>query len=159
MARRAGLRRRHGYLARRRRRRSEIVGWAKRSVPTNFGIEQRWWARRKRAFAHPTKTVVLRACGGFSTPRLFGSITSVSGILGPRMREDDTEYASAFSRHDAPEVCWNSYALGSQRTQGMPDARCTRDLMRNVHKKCAHEHTGQRRTSDIPCAMALRLIT
>src|SRR3981081_3737885 len=41
----------------------------------------------------------------------------------------------------------------------MPDARCTRDLMRNVHKKCAHEHTGQRRTSDIPCAMALRLIT
>ncbi len=24
---------------------------------------------------------------------------------------------------------------------------------------CAHEHTGQRRQSDIPCAMALRLIT
>src|SRR3954463_290161 len=40
----------------------------------------------------------------------------------------------------------------------MPDARCTRGLMRNVHRKCAHEHTGQRRTSDIPCAMALRLI-
>src|SRR5258707_5510439 len=41
----------------------------------------------------------------------------------------------------------------------MPDARCTRDLMRSVHKECAHEHTGQRRASDIPCAMALRLIT
>src|SRR3981081_889036 len=41
----------------------------------------------------------------------------------------------------------------------MPDARCTRGLARSVHKKCAHEHTGQRRTSDIPCAMALRLIT
>ena len=41
----------------------------------------------------------------------------------------------------------------------MPDARCTRGLMCNVHRKCAHEHTGQRRTSDIPCAMALRLIT
>src|SRR5258707_959439 len=27
----------------------------------------------------------------------------------------------------------------------MPDARCTRGLMRNVHRKCAHEHTGQRR--------------
>ncbi len=40
----------------------------------------------------------------------------------------------------------------------MPDARCTRGLMRSVHRKCAHEHTGQRRTSDIPCAMALRLI-
>jgi len=24
----------------------------------------------------------------------------------------------------------------------MPDARCTRDLMRSVHKECAHEHTG-----------------
>ena len=45
-----------------------------------------------------------------------------------------------------------------QRAQGMPDARCTRGLMRSVHKECAHEHTGQRRTSDIPCAMALRLI-
>src|ERR1700712_3231978 len=29
----------------------------------------------------------------------------------------------------------------------------------NCAKKAAHEHTGQRRTSDIPCAMALRLIT
>ena len=34
----------------------------------------------------------------------------------------------------------------------MPDARCTRGLVCNVHKKCAHEHTGQRRQSDIPCA-------
>src|SRR5436189_2808111 len=52
-----------------------------------------------------------------------------------------------------------SFALDNQRAQGMPDARCTRGLMRSVHKECAHEHTGQRRTSDIPCAMALRLIT
>ena len=52
-----------------------------------------------------------------------------------------------------------SRPLQIQRAQGMPDARCTRDLMRSVHKECAHEHTGQRRTSDIPCAMALRLIT
>ena len=50
-------------------------------------------------------------------------------------------------------------ALGNERAQGMPDARCTRGLVCNVHEKCAHEHTGQRRTSDIPCAMALRLIT
>src|SRR5712664_3750921 len=41
----------------------------------------------------------------------------------------------------------------------MPGARCTRGLVCSVHKECAHEHTGQRRTSDIPCAMALRLIT
>jgi hypothetical protein len=37
----------------------------------------------------------------------------------------------------------NRFALEIQRAQGMPDARCTRDLMRNVHKKCAHEHTGE----------------
>ena len=52
-----------------------------------------------------------------------------------------------------------SYTLFELRAQGMPGARCTRGLMRSVHRKCAHEHTGQRRTSDIPCAMALRLIT
>ena len=31
-----------------------IVGWAKRSVPTIQCDDQRWWARRKSAFAHPT---------------------------------------------------------------------------------------------------------
>ena len=40
----------------------------------------------------------------------------------------------------------------------MPDARCTRGPVRNEVDGCAHEHTGQRRQSDIPCAMALRLI-
>ena len=40
----------------------------------------------------------------------------------------------------------------------MPDARCTRGLVCSVDKKIAHEHTGQRRQSDIPCAMVLRLI-
>jgi hypothetical protein len=40
----------------------------------------------------------------------------------------------------------------------MPDARCTRGLACMCTKRCAHEHTGQRRQSDIPCAMALRLI-
>ena len=32
-----------------------VVGWAKRSVPTDSVAVERWWARRKRAFAHPTK--------------------------------------------------------------------------------------------------------
>jgi hypothetical protein len=30
------------------------VGWAKRSAPT-IVVRQKWWAGRKRAFAHPTK--------------------------------------------------------------------------------------------------------
>jgi hypothetical protein len=58
-----------------------------------------------------------------------------------------------------PRFASNGRPLRIQRAQGMPDARCTRGLARSVHKECAHEHTGQRRTSDIPCAMALRLIT
>ena len=47
----------------------------------------------------------------------------------------------------------------NQRAQGMPDARCTRGLVCDSANKAAHEHTGQRRTSDIPCAVALRLIS
>jgi len=32
----------------------------------------------------------------------------------------------------------------------MPGARCTRGLVCNRHKKCAHEHTGQRRHPTFP---------
>src|SRR5947207_15319637 len=45
--------------------------------------------------------------------------------------------------HCARGLPETSTPSGNQRAQGMPDARCTRDLMRNVHKKCAHEHTGE----------------
>ena len=41
----------------------------------------------------------------------------------------------------------------------MPDARYTRGPVRKEVGDGAHEHTGQRGTPDIPCAMALRLIT
>ena len=34
------------------------------------------------------------------------------------------------------------HALSKQRAQGKPDARCTRGLVSNLHKKHAHEHTG-----------------
>ena len=40
------------------------------------------------------------------------------------------------------------------RVRAAPAVSCA-----NSANKAAHEHTGQRRTSDIPCAMALRLIT
>ena len=40
------------------------------------------------------------------------------------------------------------------RMRAAPAVSCA-----NSAKKAAHEHTGQRRASDIPCAMALRLIT
>src|SRR5437899_9573265 len=56
---------------------------------------------------------------------------------------NDGGYSFAFSRRVAPELCQKFPAPSIKRAQGMPDARCTRDLMRNVHRKCAHEHTGE----------------
>jgi hypothetical protein len=80
------------------------------------------------------------------------------GSLRSRLRMTGIQFR--ISRRIAPEVCrLFSRPLENQRAQGMPDARCTRGLMRNGSGSCAHEHTGQRRQSDIPCAMALRLIT
>src|SRR6478609_2018076 len=57
-----------------------------------------------------------------------------------------------------PRFAGNSSPSSIQRAQGMPGARCTRGLVCDGSKEFAHEHTGQRRASDIPCAMALRLI-
>jgi len=47
------------------------------------------------------------------------------------------------------------------RTEGAGNAGCAlhpRSRVQRVEEN-AHEHTGQRRRSDIPCAMALRLIS
>src|SRR6185295_5201874 len=43
------------------------------------------------------------------------------------------------------------------RAQGRPGACCTRGLACDCANKRAHEHTGQREYSGLPCAMALRL--
>ena len=40
----------------------------------------------------------------------------------------------------------------------MPDARCIRGPVCKMGRENAHEHTGSAEASDIPCAMALRLI-
>jgi hypothetical protein len=66
-------------------------------------------------------------------------------------------YTSAFSRREAPEVCVSlSLKRGSRecRMRAAPAVSCAKG-----RTKIAHEHTGQRRQSDIPCAMALRLIS
>src|SRR5207342_431086 len=41
-----------------------------------------------------------------------------------------------------PSFARNFLTLSNQRAQGRPGARCTRGLVCNVHKECAHEHTG-----------------
>src|SRR6266404_1677746 len=76
-----------------------------------------------------------------------------------RAPRNDGEHEFPFSRRDAPEVCKSFLHLSKKRGRrecrmhaapAVSCAMCT--------KRCAHEHTGQRRRSDIPCAMALRLI-
>src|SRR5437762_12385855 len=71
--------------------------------------------------------------------------------------QEANKHAFATPRRIAPESCRLFSRPHHQRAQGMPDARCTRGLVCNGIQECAHEHTGQRRQSDIPCAMALRL--
>ena len=79
-------------------------------------------------------SVIPRACGVSSTPRLIDSITAASGILDhPPSRVMTTECVFAFSRRKAPEVCMN--LVPPEREQGMPGACCTRDLVCNVHKE------------------------
>jgi len=53
-----------------------------------------------------------------------------------------------------------SKSLHPRQLEGAGNAGCALHPRSRVQwqEKCAHEHTGQRRASDIPCAMALRLI-
>src|SRR5882762_6458468 len=57
-------------------------------------------------------------------------------------RNDADRQESAFSRRDSPEFCPHVSRPENQRAQGMPDARCTRGLVRKMGKENAHEHTG-----------------
>ena len=41
-----------------------------------------------------------------------------------------------------PEFCISLSLLKTERAQGRPGARCTRGLVRKMHKENAHEHTG-----------------
>ena len=104
------------------------------------------------------KLVIPREGGGSSTPRLLGSITAVSGILDrPPSRTMTVEYEAAISRRWSPEVCI-SFALSI--IEGAGKTGCLlhpRSRVRFALTKTAHEHTGQREHSGLPCAMALRL--
>src|SRR5947199_2774110 len=53
------------------------------------------------------------------------------------------------------------YFRDLRKSEGAGNAGCALHPRSRVQcvEDCAHEHTGQRRQSDIPCAVALRLIT
>ena len=95
-----------------------------------------------RAFAHPTILWLIsrRHCEERSDEAIHSFFSRRHGLL--RFARNDGGYTLAFSRRIAPELCWKLFALSKQRAQGRPGARCTRGLVCNVHKECAHEHTG-----------------
>ena len=83
----------------------------------------------------------------------------VSGILGhPLSRVTTTGYVLRDSRGAMRPRFANIIRPENKRAQGMPGARCTRGL---VCKRWREAHTSiqvQRKHSDIPCAMVLRLM-
>jgi hypothetical protein len=95
---------------------------------------------------------------GSSTPRLFGSITSSSGILDhPPSRVMTTKYALHSRDADRPRFA-SSFALFETRGRREDRVLAAPAVPRAIcANKTAHEHTGQREHSGLPCAMALRL--
>jgi hypothetical protein len=87
------------------------------------------------------KTVMPRAGGASSTLRPIDSITSVSGILDRPPSRTMTPNMRSRSR-GAERARGLTEALAQTRAQGRPGARCTRGLVCNGTRKCAHEHTG-----------------
>jgi hypothetical protein len=114
-------------------------------VAANAGIytpRRSFWESCSPAFAQQPKPAVM--------------------CLGVRRDDDVDEFSkctSAFSRRDAPEVCVNFRAL---KSEGAGNAGCTlhpRSRVQNCPKKTHTSIQVQRRQSDIPCAMVLRLIS
>src|SRR6185437_758002 len=53
---------------------TQLAGGQKRSVPTDIYRDQSWWARRQRAFAHPTSLRVSRHCMTAGIHRLISRL-------------------------------------------------------------------------------------
>jgi hypothetical protein len=86
--------------------------------------------------------------------------------MGPGVRRDDvvgdtrvsTKYDSAFSRHEAPEVLQLRHP---PNTEGAGNAGCLlhpRSRVQTVRKETHTSIQVQAEHSDVPCAMALRLM-
>ena len=103
---------------------------------------------------HPT--VIPRAGGGSSTPRILDSITDVSEYWMPACAGMTGGHHSAFSRHTAPEVCkfvrpQKMRGRREDRVRAAPAVSCAK-----MRKAKAHMSIQvQRRASGLPCAMVL----
>ena len=111
-----------------------IASVAKQSISRRVG-----WAKRKRAhhfcFARDGGHGATRLCPPYKSPV---TPTPSRGTMRPRF---------AFR-------CPSTGGSRECRMRAASAVSCAKG-----RNKSAHEHTGQRRRSDIPCAMALRLIT
>ncbi|QDW40396.1 hypothetical protein FFI89_026650 [Bradyrhizobium sp. KBS0727] len=83
----------------------------------------------KVAWACQPERLRNRYSGAYSEKRTFGLQTWLCDLAA--------QCARSFA---------GNLALGNQRAQGRPGARCTRGLACDCTKQSAHEHTGQRRT-------------
>jgi hypothetical protein len=135
-----------------------IIARQRSNPPLGAGIDGLLrFARNDGEMATPTPLSSPRRRGS-STPRLLGSIIDVSGILDrPPPRTMTVECDFAFSRRISPELCifvWPSPNRGHREDRVLAAPAVPRAICAN---KTAHEHTGQRQHSGLPCAMALRL--
>ena len=88
------------------------------------------------------------------------SLVAQIGAQGAAIATTECETCARSRGVICPELCIFVCSLEDQRAQGRPGARCTRGLVCDVCKQ-GSAHTSiqvQRRTSGLPCAMALRLI-
>jgi hypothetical protein len=94
----------------------------------------------------PPTTVILREGGVSSTPRILVSIVNVSEYWMPACAGMTGGYASAFSRHTAPEFCkficpQKRRGRREDRVRAAPAVSCAR-----IDIEDAHEHTGSAET-------------
>ena len=101
-------------------------------APSHFEGTEFSGKTRARCAAR-TRRHIRRHCEERSDEAIHSFFPPRDGLL--RFARNDVDgYEFAFSRRIAPELCWK-LPPSNQRAQGMPDARCTRDLACNVHKE------------------------
>src|SRR6266566_1637476 len=72
---------------------------------------------------------------------------SSPGMTSMFVSTSRSRYSFAFSRRDFARGLHQRWPpQNTERAQGRPGARCTRGLVCNMCKECAHEHTGSAET-------------
>src|SRR3984893_4685671 len=98
----------------------------------------------------PYRAVIPRACGGSRTPRLLGSITDVSGILGrPVKPGDDDGEIGMHLRNPAARCARVVHEFFAPKRRGRRECRVRAAPAVSCAKRTkesAHEHTGSAET-------------